>query len=122
MSILIGNRVKEVRLSAGLNQTDFGEKIGVAAASVSKIEKGINNPSGQTVELICSKFNICREWLEFGTGEMHPEAPGWDELVSRVMRGENDFARQTMAAFCALSDTQWQQLRDILDTLKKAGL
>ena len=33
---------------------------------------------------------------------MHPEAPGWDELVSRVMRGENDFARQTMAAFCAL--------------------
>ena len=60
MSILIGNRVKEVRLSAGLNQTDFGEKIGVAAASVSKIEKGINNPSGQTVELICSKFNICR--------------------------------------------------------------
>ena len=38
------------------------------------------------------------------------------------MRGENDFARQTMAAFCALSDEQWQQLRDILDTLKKAGL
>lgn len=118
----LSERIKEVRKKSGLNQIEFGKRIGIGSSGMSKLESGDNNPSSQTIKLICSEFNVSREWLEFGTGEMHPEAPGWDEMVSRVMRGENDFARQTMAAFCALSDEQWQQLRDILDTLKKAGL
>lgn len=118
----MNKRIKEIRKSLNLTQEEFATKLSITRGALSRIESGDRNPSSQTIELICSKFNVCREWLEFGTGEMQPEAPGWDELVSRVMRGENDFARQTMAAFCALSDEQWQQLRDILDTLKKAGL
>ena len=118
----LSERIKEVRKKSGLNQIEFGKRIGIGSSGMSKLESGDNNPSSQTIKLICSEFHISREWLEFGTGEMHPEAPGWTELVSRVMLGENEFAKQTMAAFCALDDNQWQQLREILETLKKAGL
>lgn len=118
----LSDRIKEVREAVGLNQIDFAKRIGIGSSGMSKLESGSNTPSEQTLRLICSEFGISRQWLEFGEGEMHPDPPGWVEMVSRVMRGDNDFAKQIMASFCALDDAQWQQLREILDTLKKAGL
>ena len=116
------DRIRKILDENHITQAEFARRIGIQPSTINMWLKGTREPTEALKRNICREFNVCREWLEFGTGEMHPEAPGWDEMVSRVMRGENDFARQTMAAFCALSDEQWQQLRDILDTLKKAGL
>lgn len=66
----IGERIKEVRKSNNLTQTDFGKQVKISGASVSMIEKGINNPSDQTITLICSKFNVSEQWLRTGEGEM----------------------------------------------------
>lgn len=118
----MNERIKEIRKSLDLTQEEFASKLSITRGALSRIESGERNPSSQTIKLICSEFGISRQWLEFGEGEMHPDPPGWVEMVSRVMRGDNDFAKQIMASFCALDDAQWQQLREILDTLKKAGL
>lgn len=66
----IGERVKEVRKSCGLTLEKFGAKIKIKAASVSLIERGINNPSDQTISLICKEFHINESWLRTGAGEM----------------------------------------------------
>lgn len=63
-------RIKEVRKALGLTQKEFAERIQIGNSSLSKIEKGINNPSKQTIALICKEFAVNQRWLEDGTGEM----------------------------------------------------
>lgn len=63
-------RIKEVRKALGLTQKEFAERIQIGNSSLSKIEKGINNPSKQTIALICKEFSVNQKWLEDGTGDM----------------------------------------------------
>ena len=54
----MNNRIKMVRKDAGETLTTFGEKIGISFSAVGKIEKGVNNPSEQTIKSICHLYNI----------------------------------------------------------------
>ena len=78
------NRIKEVRKAAGLALRPFGEKIGISAPSVLRIEDGTNNPSEQTIRAICSCFNVDRHWLETGEGEMYVRIETSSDLVARL--------------------------------------
>ena len=71
----IGERIKEVRKSNNLTLEKFGAAIQIKAQSVSLIEKGINNPSKQTITLICREFGIREEWLRDGKGDMREPEP-----------------------------------------------
>lgn len=62
----MNNRIKELRKSLNLTQEEFANRLAITKASVSRLESGINNPSDQTIKLICSEFCIRREWLELG--------------------------------------------------------
>lgn len=118
----INERIKEARLSTGLSQIKFGAKIGISSSGMSKLESGENNPSDQTIKLICSEFGISREWLETGEGEMKAPDPTASQMVMRVMRGQNEYAQHVMAAFATLDDSEWEKLKELVDKLKKAGL
>lgn len=70
----------------------FGERIGITKSSVSLLESGKNNPSEQTIKLICKEYRINKDWLLTGEGDMHdiPE----DEtaaIVSDLLEEENPF-------------------------------
>lgn len=118
----LNERIKEARMSTGLSQVKFGARIGVGSSGMSKLESGENNPSDQTIKLICSEFGISRKWLETGEGEMKAPDPTAVQMVLRVMRGQNEYAKQVMAAFATLDDGEWEQLKELVDKLKKAGL
>ena len=62
----VNERIKELRLLQGLTMEQFGERIGIKRASVSLIESGKNNPSDQTIMLICREFGYNEEWLRDG--------------------------------------------------------
>lgn len=62
----MNNRIKELRTSLNLTQEEFANRLAITKASVSRLESGVNNPSDQTVKLICSEFGVRREWLELG--------------------------------------------------------
>lgn len=62
----MNNRIKELRKSLNLTQEEFANRLAITKASVSRLESGVNNPSDQTIKLICSEFGIRREWLELG--------------------------------------------------------
>ena len=69
MEETIGQRINVVRKKLNLTLEKFGEKIGISKVSVRAIEKGINNPSEQTIKLICSVYNVDYAWLTQGVGE-----------------------------------------------------
>ncbi len=64
------DRIKELRKSLGLNQADFGEKIGISNTAVSKWEKGENTIPDSAIKLICREFHVSETWLRTGAGEM----------------------------------------------------
>ena len=69
----INARIKTLRKALKLNQADFGERIGLKNGAISWMEKEGNTVTDQNIKLICEKFNVRREWLTEGTGEMLQE-------------------------------------------------
>lgn len=63
-------QIREVREHFGLSMEKFGARIGIGKTSISLLESGKNNPSVQTVALICREFGVNEHWLRTGEGEM----------------------------------------------------
>ena len=76
---LLGERIRYLRDIHGLTQKQFGEKIGVDRAHISKIEKGKSNPSEHLLKLICLKFKVKESWLIKGAGWIDDEEPDEEE-------------------------------------------
>lgn len=68
--MFIGERIKVLRNSLSLNQTEFAKELGITQGSVSKIEKIKKIPSEQLILSICRTFGVSYEWLKEGNGEM----------------------------------------------------
>lgn len=117
----LSERIKAVRKAAGLNQKDFGTKIGIGMSAVSLLESGTNNPSDQTLRLICSEFGISRRWLETGEGEMiDPQVSSDIQSITRTMEGQSEDKKRLVRfvvnmppdlaeAFLAYLDSQVQK-------------
>lgn len=121
ITIEMKERIKKVRTEAGLSQRAFGEKIGVTASSINRLESGENNPSEQTLRLISSNFKINFEWLKYGEGPEMLDMTD-DELVDEIMTGSNEYAKSVMKAFAKLGDEEWAMLHRMLEKLKESGL
>ena len=97
----LNERIKAIRKASGLNQANFGAKIGIGMSAVSLLESGTNNPSDQTLKLICSEFGINRHWLETGEGEMIESRVESDiELLTRTREGLRE-AKKRLVRFVA---------------------
>ena len=97
----LNERIKAIRKASGLNQANFGAKIGIGMSAVSLLESGTNNPSDQTLKLICSEFGINRHWLETGEGDMIDSRVESDiELLTRTMEGQSE-AKKRLVRFVA---------------------
>lgn len=68
------DRLKEVRKALNLKQREMAERIGVSASEVGGWEIGRKLPDSR-LRLICKEFNVRRDWLENGEGEMFEANP-----------------------------------------------
>ena len=64
------NRIKELRKSLGLNQTEFADKLGIATSTISCYELGTRVPSDAIIKSICREYGVNETWLRTGAGEM----------------------------------------------------
>ena len=65
------NRIKELRKSLDLNQTDFGARIGVGQTAVAGYESGNRGLSDAIIKSIVREFGVNESWLRTGAGEMY---------------------------------------------------
>lgn len=63
----IGVRIRDIRKNNNLTQKRFAELLGISQTHISKIEKGIENPSDTLIILISHLFFTNQEWLKTGT-------------------------------------------------------
>lgn len=83
------NRIKELRKSLNLTQAEFGASLGVADSTVGNWEKARQVPPPSMIVSICKAFNVNREWLETGAGEMFVKEESLDD-AARMRRMVGD--------------------------------
>ena len=66
----MNERVRAIRKYFKLNQTQFGEKIGLKQRSIADIERGRNSLTKRNFDNICRTFDVNSDWLRTGEGEM----------------------------------------------------
>ena len=119
----MNERIKKVRNSLHISQTDFAQKLSVSRSAVCKMESGENYPSEQTIKLMCNEFSVNEEWLRTGNGEMFiPKSKEqlFAELLGEVVKAdENDFKRRLFLALSKLDDSGWENLEKLIDSIAK---
>lgn len=123
----MNERIKDIRKKEGLSQQKFADKLGIARGNIAAYEVGKNAPSDAVISLICSKFNVNKEWLLTGKGDMYdmPE----DEIaavVSDLLEESNpfyDIIISIMKSYKKLDDKSQAALnsliQELLDNMKK---
>lgn len=87
-----GQRLRKVRRHAGLNQRDFGRKIGLSGNRVSEIEHDKGELKAGALYFLCSEFGVDSQWLMTGSGNMSQNGAQQAEngsLESRLLRLES---------------------------------
>ncbi|TKI72539.1 helix-turn-helix transcriptional regulator [Lysinibacillus mangiferihumi] len=75
------NRIKEIRNSLKMNQTEFAQHLGLSQSTLAMIEVGKRKFSDKHIKIICSTFNINENWLRTGEGEMFNSSLYEKELI-----------------------------------------
>lgn len=113
----MNQRIKEVRLHLGLNQSEFGERLAVTGAAISRIEAGNREASNQVVLAICREFNVREQWLRTGEGEMFQPKTRKQEIadfMGKVLNSEPDDLRSRLVeALAQLDESDWAMLAKI---------
>lgn len=73
MSDSINERIRALRKSLKLNQTEFGQRIGLKSGAVSKMEQEGGTVIDQNIRLICQTFHVSEQWLRTGAGPMESD-------------------------------------------------
>ena len=66
----INQRIKQLRTELQISQYEFSRKIFIGQSSLGEIETGTRNVNDRIIQLICSEFNVNKDWLKNGQGNM----------------------------------------------------
>jgi transcriptional regulator with XRE-family HTH domain len=121
--LLMNERIKRIRNSLNISQTDFAQKLSISRSAVCKMESGENYPSEQTIKLMCSEFSVNEEWLRTGKGEMFIEKSK-DEQIAEMLAdiqtgGEDTFKHRLVSALSKLNKEDWESLEKLIDLINK---
>lgn len=127
----MNERIRLLRKELGLNQSDFGNKIGVKQGTVAGYESGARTPLDAVVSSICREFDVNEEWLRTGEGEMFEQTTEQQKLLkyTGMLLKDKDSAivnaiQSFIVTYEQLDDTSKATLEKIaqqfIDNLKKS--
>ena len=103
----IGERIKELRLSQEprMSQEQFARRIGATPTVISRYEAGLREVPSTVIHSVCREFNVNREWLVNGKGEMN--VPTASKRLDEVARrySESRTFRAILDVYADLDDT-----------------
>jgi transcriptional regulator with XRE-family HTH domain len=76
--IIVGdilNRLRFIRISMKMNQTEFADRLKMAQNTYSHIETGKSPLTDKNIALICLTFGVNEDWLRTGRGGMYAGRP-----------------------------------------------
>lgn len=114
----MNERIKQLRKYLGLNQTDFGSRIGIKQTSIANYESGTRVPLDTVVASICREFGVSEQWLRTGTGEMFPPRTRAQEIAdfaADLLSDEPESTRSVVISYLMRWDADdWAAVTNIL--------
>ena len=112
--VSIGERIKMIREFLGLNQTAFGQKIGVGQSAIWLYENNKRSVPETVRKSICREFNVNYLFLDTGVGEMFTDLPETviDELAEEFDLDESE--KELVRDFVKLPKEQRKILMNFL--------
>ena len=112
-------RIKTIRKSNNLTQTEFGKRIGVKGNTVTNYETGLRIPSEAVILAICREFDVSERWLRTGEGVMLVERSADEKLAAFLgdvlSRGPEDFRRRCLETLSRLKPEEWYVLEQMIE-------
>lgn len=113
---LIGEQIKALRKFFGLNQTEFGAKIGLKFSSVSNYEVDRVSVPYAVILSICREYGCDETWLRTGEGEMFRPRNHREQVVdylSRLLRDPSaDFQLRLIELISEIPPEFWPLLEE----------
>lgn len=115
------DRIKKVRKDNGLNQADFGKRLGLSESAICNYENGRREVSEQSLVSICREFNINYDWLKNEEGTEKPDEE-IDVLIDTLKKTYNlsDLDIKIIQGYIALSDSEREAFRKFIQKIKGA--
>lgn len=117
----INERIARCIEALGVKKTCFAQKLNVSQAFITRMTKGVSNPSDRTISDICREFNVNEEWLRTGEGEMFVRMSRKEEIASffsEIGKGkDDDFQVRLISVLSRLNTEQWKLLESIANAL-----
>lgn len=110
----MNHRIRELRKTLGLTQTEFGKQLGIKQTTVAGYETGGRTPMDAVISLICRQFQVNETWLRTGKGEMFSNRTREEEIacfVEAVLSEESDsFKKRFVGLLAKLDESDWKVL------------
>ena len=103
----IKNRLKELRKRLGLKQRDVAERLEVSVGLIGAWECGSDTIPKTRIYQLCNEYNVSRDWLERGEGDMFVP----------VEESEADFAETMYSMYNALPENfqeVWMEVAELI--------
>ena len=123
--MIIYERIKELRKELGLNQEEFGERLGVSRSVIANIEYDrLKRPDQKEslYKLICKEFNVNEEWLRTGNGEMFVPLTRNQlitDFTADLIMEDDTFRKRLVEALAKLDENEWEVLEKLAESLIK---
>lgn len=121
-------RIKEIRTTLGLSQTEFGLRVGVKQGTVAGYENGARVPLDTVVASICREFNVNEAWLRTGDGEMFRPTRRNDEITAffgDILSSDPDFRHRFISVLARMTPDEWAileaKIKEIAGETKQDG-
>ncbi|GHV78233.1 hypothetical protein AGMMS49944_00240 [Spirochaetia bacterium] len=107
-------RLKGIRKALEINQRDFAKGIFLSHSLYAQLESGTRNINDRIIELISTKYNVNKDWLKTGKGEMFGGDPPDTELNQLI-----EIYRELDPLFKKYISLQIKQLLEVQKGTKK---
>jgi len=116
----LNERMRLLRKALGLNQTEFGARIGLTVSAISGMEVGERTILDRTIIAIVKEFGVSRYWFETGYGEMFDKSDARITVaLEDILLGENDIGKAIIKTIATFTDDEWTLLKKMVDRLVK---
>lgn len=120
MNTMIYN-LKKLRKELGLSQKEFGNKLKLTSASISKLENGERNITERHIYQICEVFNVNEDWLRNGNGKIFKNIDDIElaAMMGKTFSSNDEFLKKVFLTFAELTDDEREVVQKIINKLSK---
>lgn len=109
----IGDRIKKIRKTLNVKQSEMAEKLGLQQGSLSDIERGrVKNVTDRVIKDICREYEISESWIKTGEGKMNDPIKDFNEFIATKYRYLEDIDKKIIEEYVKLKPEIRKKMRE----------